>query len=35
VCAVYRQFFQRTPQCALVRRRIGAESFSCCAADRC
>ncbi len=31
--AVHRQFFQRAPQCALVWRRIGAQSFGCCPAD--
>jgi len=31
--AVHRQFLQGTPQCALVWRRVGAESFGCCPAD--
>jgi hypothetical protein len=34
VCAVCRQFFQRTPQDALVRCRIGSQFVRCCSADR-
>jgi hypothetical protein len=34
VGAVYREFFQRTPQDALVRRRVGSQLVGCCSADR-
>ncbi len=31
--AIDRQFFQGTPQCALVWRRVGSQTFGCCPAD--
>ena len=34
VCAVHREFFQRAPQCALVRRGVGSQFLGGCSANR-